>query len=285
MKKKVFLSFVFLVVASVFITMILSSCTKYDRGLPNQATGMLEENLSQNQNPKLPNAFDVEKIKNALSEYINYRMWLYPSKIKENYTPENFDNFINKSIDIEIRVYNTDAVKSVYGHTSIGHLLTIKNENGFVYCNGQVREGDTMWPVGENYQVVEKYTYTIQSPKKPNYGASTRKDEMISKLESTVKSACESYYNEDAQPDKWTNLEVYIADFYEYEMGAWAWICRQDGTAVCFPVHFEIKNGLLEIQPAKSYEINENELSEYTKHLFERDISDAVRVFKCNFSN
>jgi hypothetical protein len=245
-----------------------------------------ERDLQQNQEVKLPAGFTVDKIKSALSEYINYRLWLYPAKILDGVSDKNFDDYIDKSVDVEIRVYKTSSGESVYAHTSIGEWLgAFKSNNGFVYCDGQASAGEYGWPNNiEDYAVVEKYSIVIPQPRKPNYGTSTRKDKMIAALESAIKASCEDYYKgADKYYDEWINVDVYIADFYEYENAAYAWLCRQDGSITNFPVVFEEVNNEFKVQAVKGFTLNnKSAFNEFGIFQFERDISDAVKHLKCN---
>lgn len=236
---------------------------------------------SSNLEASLPEGFTIDKIKNALLEYINYRLWLYPAEIQETTSDKDFDNYIDKSIDVEIRVYNDKYEKSVYAQTNVGKWLAIfKNSNGFVYCDGQVSEDEKIYPKSDDYQVIEKYSVKIPKPHKPNYGTSPRKDMMIALLESTIKSSCEEYYSVDKA---WANVNVYIADFYEYEMAAHAWLCREDGYISNYPVKFIEENGQLKVLPLKGYAIEgKGDYREYEDFWFQRDIKDAVKNFKCN---
>lgn len=234
---------------------------------------------------KLPENFTIEKIKSALLEYINYRMWYYPSKIEDNFSEKNFDNYIGQPMDVEIRVYNGNADETVYAHTGIGHLLVFNSTDEFVYCDGQVSEKNPSWPKDNNYKVMEKYQIIIPEPRKPNYGTSPRKDKMIAELESVIRSDCEEYYNYNGiDGEDWGNVDVYIADFYEYEMGTHAVIVKQDGSITDYPVQFEEKeNGDIKVIKLKGYTIrNKDEMNEFGKHSFERDTNDAILHFRCN---
>jgi hypothetical protein len=270
----------------IIIPLLFCSCSKK---IPNAHVETMDysvDNLQSNQAEELPEDFTIDKIKSALLEYINYRLWLYPAKIPDNASDKNFDDYIDKPIDVEIRIYNNSSGKSVYAHTSIGQWLAVfKSNNGFVYCDGQTSKGEYGWPRDtENYRILKKYSVVIPQPHKPNYGTSQHKDKMIAALESTIKTACDDFYKgADKYYDEWVNVEVYIADFYEYEDAAYAWLCRQDGAITNFPVAFEEKNGEIKVQTITGFTmISKNEFNEFGRFLFERDISDAVKHFKCN---
>lgn len=260
-------------------------CSKYDGALSNKASKIAEISLPPSLEAKLPDNFTLEKTKSALLEYINYRMWYYPSKIEENFSEDHFDKYIGKPMDVEIRVYNDNADKSVYAHTSIGHLLVFDSIGEFVYCDGQVKEGSYKWPKENSYEVVEKYQIILPEPRKPNYGTSPRKDKMLTGFESTIRSACEEYYSyKGSDGEDWENVDVYIADFYEYEMGTHAWFVKQDGSIANFPASFEEdENGDIKVIGLKGYTLpNKDEIIPFAKHLFEKDITDAIVHFRCN---
>lgn len=274
-------------VVLILLLLFLCACSIKDNyGISEETVDASTTNLRQNQEVKLPEGFTKDKIENALLEYINYRLWLYQDKIMDVVSDKSFDNYIGKSIDVEIRIYKTDLGESVYAHTSIGKWLAVfKSENGFVYCDGQASKGEYGWPDNtEDYTVFEKYSIVIPQPHKPNYGTSQRKDKMIAALEAAIRASCEDYYKgADQYYDEWINVDVYIADFYEYENAAHAWLCRRDGSITNFPVVFEEVNNELKIYNVKGFTMNnKSEFNEFGKFQFERDISDAVKYFKCN---
>jgi hypothetical protein len=279
MKKSIFL-------VIIVMPLLFFSCSKKVPDKSAETLNHAESSLKSSDVEKLPEGYSIDKVKSAFLEYINYRLWLYPAKIPDNASDKNFDDYIGKSIDVEIRLYNNGSGKSVYAHTDIGQWLAVfKSSNGFVYCDGQTSKGEYGWPDDtENYTVVEKYSEVIPQPHKPNYGTSKRKDKMIAALESAVKSSCEDFYKGvEKKYDEWANVEVYIADFYEYENTAYAWLCRQDGAIINFPAAFEEKNGEIKVQTITGFTMNNiNEFNEFGRFLFERDVDDAVRHFKCN---
>lgn len=270
----------------IVISLSFCSCSKNVHNLSNETTNSNGYISHESTNLGLPENFTIDKIKNALLEYINYRLWLYPAKIQDAVSDKDLDSYINKSINVEIRVYNNSSVKSVYAHTSIGQWLAIfKYSNGFVYCEGQTSEGEYGWPKNiQNYEVIEKYSITIPEPHKPNYGNSQRKDNLIAAVESTVTSACEDFYKGyDKYYDEWKNVDAYIVNFYEYEKGTHVWLCKQDGSITDFPVSFEENNNILTIQPGKGNTIkSKDEFNKFGRFQFEREINDTVKHFKCN---
>lgn len=265
----------------LYMVLLFNSCSENTNSSPTIKV------ISSNTDLLLPEDFTLDNIKNALLEYLNYRLWLYPAKIQDVVSDKNFDDYIGKYVDIEIRIYNNydRSPDTIYAYTSMGKWLAIfRYKNGFVYCDGQVSEGEKYWPEDNNYVVVEKYTIKIAEPHKPNYGKSQRKDKIIDAIESKVRAACEDFYKgADQLYTQWENADVYIVDFYEYEMGTIAWICGQDGSITEYPVYFEEDNKGFKIQSNKGYTVKSvNEFNEFGRFLFERQISDTVRHFKCN---
>jgi|GEM_PF-1052388 len=270
-----------LVVTSMFMFSRFSEKTfvpgsTNDEILNTDEAKYIKEATEINSGVELPEDYTIYKIKNALLEYINYRLWLYPSI--GYYSGANiFDNYINKVVDVEIRLYNN----LVYAHTNIGEgLIVFKDKDGFIYADGQISEGDNVWPKDKNYELVEEFSVQIPEPHKPNYGTSKRKDMMIAEAKSVVISSCEEYYQ---YSDKWENLDVYIMDFFEYEMGTNALICKNDNSILVFPIHFIEEKDKIEVQTSKSFTIdNLDEQDEFTRYQYGKQIDDAVMNFKCN---
>lgn len=281
MNKKIFLLVI------IMIPLFSCSCSKKALNLPSETINSIENSSASNQEAELPANYTIDKVKNALLEYINYRLYFYPAKIMDVALDKDFDNYIGKSIDVEIRIYYDGSKKSVYAHTSVGDWLAIfKNENELVYCEGQVSEGEGYgWPNdAENYKVIEKYSVIIPEPRKPNYGTSERKDKMIAAFEAKIKAACLDFYKGAYEYyTEWENVDVYIVDFYEYQMGAQAWLCKQDGSITNYPVDFEENNNEFKVQSVKGYTMkNKDAFTEFGRFQFERNINDAVKHFKCN---
>lgn len=244
------------------------------------STDISEEDAIDNSEQKLPAGLTIENIKSAFSEYINYRLWLYPAEITGDTSDKAFDNYIGKAIDVEIRLYRNEA-DTVYAHTDLGDWLAVfKTHNGFVYCDGQASSEDTQYLKENDYDVIEKYSVRIPEPHKPNYGTSENKDKLIAAAESKINSACEEFNKSE---NGWEDVEVYIADFYEYESGLHAWLCKKDGSIVNYPLAFEENNNEITVQTVKGFSMkSKKELNEFGLFQFERDISDAVKHFKCN---
>jgi hypothetical protein len=76
-------------------------------------------------------------------EYINYRLWLYPV-LKDAPSDKSFDNYIDKSINVEIRLYNNPE-RSIYCYTNIGNwLLVFTNKDDIIYCEGQFNKDESI---------------------------------------------------------------------------------------------------------------------------------------------
>ena len=228
---------------------------------------------------KLPENFTIDKIKNALLEHINYSLWL------NYYTPEDeetFYNYINKPINVEIRLYTNK--NSVYTYVSeLGCLISVKSNKGFIYCSDRYFKdpisGEYSWSIDENFEVLEKYSVILPEPHKPNYGSSEYKNSIISKMESFVKNDCKSFSEYDK--DKWGNIDVYISDFFEYEDGVIVLLYHQDGSITYYPINVEENNGEILFTTAKSFTVNGmNDMNEYGQYEFERRKNDAVKHFK-----
>lgn len=273
----------------IVISLLFTSCSQYRYSNSSKvAAAVTVSQAGEKPKAELPQGFSLDKIKDALLEYINYRLWLYPSSILDGLTGKEFDSYINKSIEVEIRVYETSSGKKVYAKTNIGEwLMVFKNKNGFVYCDGQVAEGEgEEWPDNiEKYDIIETYTVNIPEPHKPNYGTSQRKDKMIATFESHIKIQLYDYYTNGGgnKDEEWANVEVLIADFYEYEMGAHAWFLKKDGSIVSYPVYFIEENGEFQVRGLKGYTMeSKDKFGRFGRFYLERDKNDAVRHFVCN---
>ncbi len=223
----------------------------------------------------LPDNFTNENIKAAFLEQINYRLWFYPYEYYYIGSPENnrqLENYINKPVDAEIRVY-TNTENAVYIHTDIGEWLAIfKYKEGFVYCDGLIQKDGYSWPSDiENYEVIEKFSFIIPEPHKPNYGTSERKDDIIAKIDAFIEVSLEDLYEAS---NNWANTEVYIADFYEYQVSTQIFLFPTDGDILYFPVAFEEIKGELQIWGVKGFSIEASRIHEYEKFM-----SDAVRYY------
>ncbi len=262
----------------ISITVLFAACGKTISTTSNDTS---TEFINKNEE-KLPADFTIDNIKSAFKEYINYRLWLYPEEVQDGTSDKDFDNYIGKSIDVEIRLYKEEANK-VYAHTNLGDWLAVFNSHkGFIYCEGQAssKDEDNQYPKANDYAVIDKYSLEIPKPIKPNYGTSENKDKMIAVAISNIKSSCEEFYKTEKE---WENVDVYIADFYEYESGLHAWLCKQDGTITNYPLMFKEKNNDITVKPVKGFNMkSKDEFNEFGLFQFERDISDAVKHFKCN---
>jgi hypothetical protein len=275
----------------ILTSLLLTSCSPKSFSNPSKNTlGLTVNKLEEKKQAELPQGFTLDKIEEALLEYINYRLWLYPSKLIGGITTgKEFDNYVNKSIEVEIRVYETDSGKLVCGKTNIGErLMVFRNKHDFVYCDGQIGEEEQEQGQPGNieiYAVLETYTVTIPEPHKPNYGTSQRKEKMLAAFESYIKKQLYDLYNNLGGPklDEWAEIEVFIADFYEYEDGAHAWFLKKDGSIESYAVYFIEANGEFQVQSLKGYTMNsKDEFNEWGRFYFERDMTDAVSHFICN---
>lgn len=267
---------------------LLSACSMNEvhKVNSNEGTAANTSDLQHSREIKLPDGFTIDTIKNALSEYVNYRLWLYPQKILDAVSDKDFDPYIGKSVDVEVRAYYTGSNESVYAKTSIGEWLAVfKRKNGIIYCDGQVSKGESGWPDNTgNYMVIDKYSFVIAQPQQPHYGTSPRKDRMIAAVEAKIRWALEDFYKgADHTYEEWKDADVYIANFYEYEDGTHAWICRQDGVIVDYPVAFEESNQEIQVQPLNGSTLNnKDEFNAFGRFQFDKELQDAVIHFRWN---
>lgn len=211
-------------------------------------------------------------------ENINYRLWFYPYEYYYIGSPEynrHLENYINKPIDGEIRVYK-DMKEVVYVHTDITEpMAIIKYNDEFVYGFGFLQKDGYLWPIDlENYEVIDRFSFVIPEPHKPNYGTSESKDEIIAAIEEYVDLMLDDHYR---YSKKWANTEVYIADFYEYEGSTGVFLILADGSIRYSPVAFEYIKGKLETYGGKGFDIEASRINEYEKYM-----TDAVRHYIWN---
>lgn len=276
------------IIASLFIIILFSACSRIDNNIANNTIKeTVESKTLLSSTDKLSANFTIDKIKSAFLEYINYHLWLDPAEVFDSTSDKYFDNYINKKIDVEIRVYNIGNDKVVYAYTNVGIWLAVfREKNGFIYCDGLINEDEELYPKEKDYTIIENYSVTIPEPHKPEYGHSERKDKMVAAFETELKSALSNLYkNADGTFNKeWENVDVYLAEFYEYEIGTNAWICKQDGSIVSYPVIFEEKNNEISVQPVKGFTVeNKESLGRlYELHFEKNTSSDLIKHFKYN---
>ncbi|GAB6991837.1 hypothetical protein [Paenibacillus pini] len=268
------------------IMLLICSCGKdigkdiAIRDASDKSTNTIDTTAATDANPTLPEGVTISSIQHALEEYINYQLWFYPKKIEGN--KGEFEPYIGKTIEAEIRIYDSEP-NDVYLHTNIGNgLAIIKIDNGIVYCDGFINESDGNAPKG-NFKVIDQLSLTVEQPHKPNYGHSPRKNKMIAAVETYISDFCKDMLSGDGK-EKWVNAKIYIVDFYEYETGVSVWIVRQDGYAWYAPVALTEENGYFKAQGLKGYELkNINKLTPFDsgRYLFHKEITDAVKQYIC----
>ncbi|WP_256757733.1 hypothetical protein [Cohnella sp. WQ 127256] len=272
---------------------LLSSCKNSDEvkfGSINantvESTQATESSLMPTLEVKLPPPYSLVNINNALEEYINYRLWLYPAKVKLNASSKNFDPYIGQAIEVEVRVYEDNSGgKKVFAQTNIGEwLVEFKIGNGIVYCDGQISKEDIgLWPEG-NDVVVGSFEVQIKEPHKPNYGTSTRKDAMITAAEKHLKDICDDLLRGEGG-DIWVGTTFYLEDFYEYTDVVSAWLVRPDGYVWLSPMYFTEDNDVYRATGMKGFgidDITKWDRYDLTRYAFDKGTQDAVRKFTCN---
>ncbi len=114
------------------LMMLLSSCSTVSKD--NNSNNSEVVNASNSE--LLPN-ISLDSVKNAFTEFINYRLWWYPNETDNQI---NFEPYVGKEINAEVRMYDSDP-QSVYIHTQLGDWLTkVIFFKGIVYCDGFVKQ-------------------------------------------------------------------------------------------------------------------------------------------------
>ncbi|MEK0315683.1 hypothetical protein [Cohnella sp. 56] len=257
-------------ITALAVVLLLSGCsTTLKSNNPTHSVGMNAGHSEISPNISLDSA------KKAFSEYINYRLWWYPNETDNQI---NFEAYIGKEIEAEVRIYESDP-QSAYIHTTLGDWLAkIVYKDGFVYCDGFVRQEENIYPQGD-YKKVDTLNIIVETPHKPNYGSSPRKNKMIQAVEKYVDFRCKDFAA-GTDADLWKGVKVYIADFYEYEEVVSVWFVRQDGYAANMPVQLTEKNNEFETQGDKGTHIQD--IKKEKDFNFQREIDDAVKQFECD---
>lgn len=254
------------------LIMLLSSCSTVSKD--NNSNNSVVVNASS---LELPPNISLDSVKNAFKEFINYRLWWYPNETDNQI---NFEPYVGKEINAEVRMYDSDP-QTVYIHTQLGDWLTkFVFFKGIVYCDGFVKQEEkNNYPQGD-FKKVDTLKITVETPHKPNYGTSPRKDKMIQAAETYVDFRCTDFAA-GTEADLWKGVKVYIVDFYEYEDVVNLWFVRRDGYAYFGPVQLTEKDNEFQTQGLKGFEIQDIKKEE-NNFLFERQIGDAVKQFECN---
>lgn len=270
----------FVLLAAV-VTLFMSSCSNINRLESTNTAIDLVKSVRTTEDFAMPEPYTLTTIRSALEEYMNYRLWLYPAVVESNRSSKSFDPYIGKKIAVEVRVYvNGSGDKQLYALTSIDKrwLAEFKTKNGIVYCDGQVSQGDALWPEG-SYEVIGTFDVSVQEPHKPNYGTSERKDRMIAAALQHLNNLGDDLISgEDG--DQWTGAAYYLDDFYEYEDVLSAWLVRTDGYVWSSPLYLTEENGEFEATGMKGFGIKDmNELDPYdlTRYIFDKGVQTAVR--------
>lgn len=258
---------------AIGITLLITACS--NTAVKNSTPEVISTTKSEE---KLPIGFTLAKINSAIEEYINYRLWFFPSKVAGN--TSEFDSFIDQSIEGEVRLYESSP-EVVYVSINKGERLAVlKLDKGFVYCDGFLEKDSTQWPKG-TYVIIDKIIVKVKQPHKPNYGTSPLKDKMINAIESQIKKSLKDLSSgEDG--DKWNNTTIYLVDFYEYERGVNIWYVREDGYVWHAPMLLVEKNNGFEAENLKGYELkNAFTLDKYDpgRYMFEKQTNDAIKKF------
>lgn len=134
------------IITALAVVLLLSGCSITSKS--NNSTQSVVMNASHSE---LPPNISLDSVKKAFGEYINYRLWWYPNETDKQI---NFEAYVGKEIEAEVRVYDSDP-QSAYIHTELGDWLAkIVYKDGFVYCDGFVRQEENNYPQGDYKQAV-----------------------------------------------------------------------------------------------------------------------------------
>jgi hypothetical protein len=227
---------------------------------------------------KFPHNISAEHVKAAFEEYANYRLWYYP----DEHNPHiDLQSHIGKEINADMLVFESDP-DHIYLRTEASESLgIIVNKDGFVYLDGFVEpeNPNRLYPQGKHAKVAT-IKVKINEPRKPNYGTSPRKVNMIQAAERYAETLCKDFLSGE-ESALWENADNYILDFYEYQDIIGIWWIRKDGYASTTPVQIIENNHAFQSHGIKGYSI-----ADFTKHdeLYtseKRFIADAVKRMAC----
>lgn len=213
------------------LALLLGSCSSGAASVSNSA--------------KLADGYSIGTLQTAMENFINERLWYYPEKI-EGKGMDQFDAFIGQTLQVEVRLYkDAEGQDKVYGHTDIGDWLVIfKNEDGYVYADGQVsEESPDAWP-GDSYETAGSFTVKVNPSHQIEYGDSPHKREVVAVMDKQVRALCADL-TRGADAADWKNAQVFVADFHPYEDMTTAWVVRPDGYAWVTGVFAEEQEGAL----------------------------------------
>jgi uncharacterized lipoprotein NlpE involved in copper resistance len=237
--------------------MLLGGCGGIDNSVKDADSFRVDPQVSQ-EDAALPVPFTMDKLQQALDEYINYRLWYYPENTAGTVENASFDAYIGQSegqsIDVEIRSYGEGIYASL---PKKEWLVAFEEKEGIVYTEGQIDSEMQAWP-GEDYTSIGSFRLKINEPRKPVYGDSPRKTKMI---EASL-AYLDRYYNDVSQQgadEEWKGTTATLVDFYEYEAGTAAWLVRKDGTIYHVPMYFDEENDGILAVGMKGYHVEDAE--------------------------
>lgn len=124
----------------------------------------------------------------------------------------------------------------------------------------------------------------IEQTRKPNYGSSPQKEEMIAAADAYLDILlCEDLISGD-EGDAWVGATAYLADFYEYGDSASAWVIRKDGLVYHSPVMFSMEEDEVKAAGIKGFEIEDMaslDINDSVRFEYDLGIRDAVRTVSC----
>lgn len=239
--------------AIMIAAMLLGGCGGIDNSVKDADPFRVDPQVSQ-EDAGLPAPFTMDKLQQALDEYINYRLWYYPENTAGTVGNSSFDAYIGQSIDVEIRSYG----EGIYASLPMKERLVVFEEKeGIVYTQGQIDPDMKAWPGGD-YTSIGSFSLKISEPRKPVFGDSPRKTKMI---EASL-AYLDRYYNDVSQQgadEEWEGITATLVDFYEYEMGTTAWLVRKDGAIYNVPMYFDEENDGILAVGMKGYHVEDAE--------------------------
>lgn len=283
------------------IIMLIASCSNEDLSTSNIDESLREEvdggdaenankhNLGTVDAIPETETFTLEDIEIALDEYINYILWNDPITNLGGEAPTNsgstisFNPYIDKTIDVEVRDYDGN----LYASIGINEWLAIfKTLNESLYCVGLTRPNQYDWPDGD-YIVVGSFQMEVAEPRKPNYGSSPYKDQLLVAARENLQSVCEDLHSGEGS-EEWIGAQAHIVDFFEYQDGTTIVLIKDDGYAWIHPIYFDERNDAIVAVGMKGYgmdNVDQLPSDDLGRFFFELLMDDIIEIHPCEGKN
>ncbi|WP_127532841.1 hypothetical protein [Paenibacillus kobensis] len=273
MKHKIVLN-----ILMVGIVLLVSSCGANDN----------RSNTSPDE--RLPVGYTIANIESAIDECINYIMWNNPEE--EIPRPAGSEPYVGQQVSVEVRLYtDPSGGHKVYAQSNVDIwkdlLFKFDRLGGEVYCTGHANPVEESGPEGD-YEVIDTISLQVQPVRDPHFGTSPEKDRMIKTVENKVTAMCEDF-TAGSDGKLYLDSDVYMVDFYEYEMSVGFWFVLKGGNAYYSGVGLRLDKTTneYEITGKKGFPLNNIDSmkkGDPGRFMFDRMVQAAIKHYKCGES-